>query len=264
MTLGIIGCGKMGSALLGGALSQGAISHDSVLVGAPDRASSQDFAKAHNLTLADDSTLMEQADAILLCVKPYQIDSVLSSLFHERAPKLIISVAAGMTLDSIASATGHPDCPVIRCMPNTPSLVGCGASGYAASESTTSEQIEFADALLSSVGIAERVPENLINAVTGVSGSGPAYIYLIIEALADGGVKNGLPRETALHLATQTVLGAAKMVSETGLHPATLKDQVTSPGGTTIAALATLEKHGVRHALIDAVTAARARAEELA
>jgi len=253
----------MGTALLGGALSQGAIAKSSVLVGAPERISSQAFAKVNELKLADDATLMHEADALLLCVKPAQITTVLSSLFHGREPKLIISVAAGITLQSIVTATGHANCPAIRCMPNTPSSVGAGACGYSVNDSVKTEHIDFVETLLKSVGIAKQVPEHLINAVTGVSGSGPAYIYLIIEALADGGVKNGLPRDTALQLAAQTVLGTAKTEIETKQHPATLKDQVTSPGGTTIAGLATLEEHGVRYAIIDAVTTTTKRASEL-
>jgi pyrroline-5-carboxylate reductase len=152
---------------------------------------------------------------------------------------------------------------VIRAMPNTPALVGMGAAAYCLGSTATRDDAATAARLLGAVGLAVEVPERLMDAVTGLSGSGPAYVYLVIEALADGGVRSGLPRADALKLAAQTVLGAASMVMETGEHPAVLKDMVTSPGGTTIAGLAELERHGLRAALIDAVTAATRRAAEL-
>jgi pyrroline-5-carboxylate reductase len=148
-------------------------------------------------------------------------------------------------------------------MPNTPALVGKGAAAFCRGASATEADAETARTLLGAVGLAVEVPERLMDAVTGLSGSGPAYVYLMIEALADGGVKTGLARADAVKLAAQTVLGAAAMVLETGLHPAVLKDMVTSPGGTTIAGLAELERHGVRAALIDAVSTATRRATEL-
>ena len=152
---------------------------------------------------------------------------------------------------------------MIRAMPNTPALVGHGAAAYCLGSRATPEDAVTAQALLGAVGLVVQVPEKLMDAVTGLSGSGPAYIYVVIDALADGGVKAGLPRADAVRLAAQTVLGAAAMVLETGEHPAVLKDMVTSPGGTTIAGLAALERHGLRSALIEAVGAATARAAEL-
>ena len=152
---------------------------------------------------------------------------------------------------------------IIRAMPNTPALVGKGAAGYCPGTRATRDDAQTARLLLGAVGLAVEVPERLMDAVTGLSGSGPAYVYLVIEALADGGVRAGLPRADAIRLAAQTVLGAAAMVLETGEHPAVLKDMVTSPGGTTIAGLAELERHGLRSALIEAVSAATRRAIEL-
>jgi pyrroline-5-carboxylate reductase len=152
---------------------------------------------------------------------------------------------------------------VIRVMPNTPAQVGAGAAAIAAPESMHEADIAWVEQLINSVGLSVRVPDHLIHAVTGVSGSSPAYIYLVIEALSDGGVALGLPRDTALKLAAQAVLGSAKMVLETGLHPGVLKDQVTSPGGTTIAALRTLEAGAVRSAFIEAVVHCAERSQEL-
>jgi pyrroline-5-carboxylate reductase len=177
-------------------------------------------------------------------------------------PRLVISIAAGITLAALEDAAGVQD-RVIRAMPNTPALVGKGAAGFCLGTRATREDAAVAKHLLGSTGLAVEVPERLMNAVTGLSGSGPAYIYLVIEALADGGVRMGIPRADAIQLAAQTVLGAAAMVMETGQHPAVLKDMVTSPGGTTIAGLAELERNGLRSALIEAVTAATRRADEL-
>ena len=178
------------------------------------------------------------------------------------APRLVISIAAGVTLAALEAAVAE-NFRIIRAMPNTPALVGHGAAGYCLGSRATPADAATAQALLGAVGLAVQVPERLMDAVTGLSGSGPAYIYLIIEALADGGVRAGIPRADAARLAAQTVLGSAAMVLETGEHPAVLKDMVTSPGGTTLAGLAVLERHGVRSALIEAVTAAAGRAAEL-
>jgi pyrroline-5-carboxylate reductase len=175
---------------------------------------------------------------------------------------LVISIAAGIPIAAIGQALG-PDRRIVRVMPNTPALLGEGASAYALGPRVDAGDDEAVAALLAAVGRAVRVPEPMIDAVTGLSGSGPAFVYLVIEALSDGGVRVGLPREVATMLAAQTVLGAARMVLETGLHPGVLKDQVTSPGGTTIAGLQALERGGLRGILIDAVEAATRRSTEL-
>jgi pyrroline-5-carboxylate reductase len=167
-----------------------------------------------------------------------------------------------VTLKQLATGLGS-SCRIIRVMPNTPCLVGASASGYSAGPAATSEDCELVEKLFSSVGLAVTVPEKLLDAVTGLSGSGPAFVAVMIEALADGGVKMGLPRSTALQLAAQTVLGTAKMILQTGQHPGQLKDSVASPGGTTIAGLHALETGAVRAAFINAVEAATKRAEEL-
>jgi len=200
---------------------------------------------------------------VVIAVKPQMIPTVLAELkpLLKRKP-LVISIAAGVTLHTLSDGLGG-DLPVIRVMPNTPCLVGASATGFAPNATATKEQIEVATKLFSAVGVVFPLPERLLDAVTGLSGSGPAYIYTLIEALADGGVKMGLPRDVALKLATQTTFGAAKMLIETGQHPSILKDAVTSPGGTTIAGIHALENGSFRGSVMNAVEAATKRATEL-
>jgi pyrroline-5-carboxylate reductase len=175
---------------------------------------------------------------------------------------LVVSIAAGITLRQLAEGLGSEQ-RLVRVMPNTPCLLGASASGFSPGEAATAEDAALVQRLLDAVGRAFRLPEHLLDAVTGLSGSGPAFVYVMIEALSDGGVRVGLPRDVATALAAQTVLGAARMVLETGTHPGALKDMVASPGGTTIAGLHALERGGVRGALMDAVEAATLRATEL-
>lgn len=205
---------------------------------------------------------IESADVVFICVKPHDVRAVLEEAGDTQGDPLFVSIAAGIALADLEAALGGRR-RVVRVMPNTPALVGEGASAYVVGELATREDARTVELLLSSVGVVEAIPERLMDAVTGVSGSGPAYIYTVIEAMADGGVRMGLPREKALRLAAQTVRGAAAMVLETGEHPAVLRDMVTSPGGTTIAALAELEARGLRSSLIEAVRAAAVRSGEL-
>ncbi|OYW17530.1 MAG: pyrroline-5-carboxylate reductase [Planctomycetales bacterium 12-60-4] len=207
--------------------------------------------------------LARSSDVIILAVKPQQMASVLVSLQpHLESRHLVVSIAAGVTLKSMSTVLGAAH-RLIRVMPNTPCLVGAGASAFALGESATSADAELVQKLVATVGISAQVSESLLDAVTGLSGSGPAFVYLFIEALSDGGVRSGLPRDLATRLAAQTVLGAAQMVLTTQQHPGTLKDAVTSPGGTTIAGLHALEQAGVRGGVMDAVTAAWERSCEL-
>jgi len=265
MKLGVIGCGKMGTALVQGAIRAGAVQPSHVIGCALSQNSRDAFTDATGATAtADLAEVASISDVLLLCTKPNDITKVIAQAGTAApgAEKLLISVAAGLTLETLEKAA-PAGFRVIRCMPNTPSLVGKGAAGFCLGSRATAADAEIANSLLGAVGLAVQVPEKLMDAVTGLSGSGPAYIYLVIEALADGGVRNGLPRADALRLAAQTVLGAAAMVLETGAHPGVLKDNVTSPGGTTIAGIAELERLGLRTSMIEAVTAATRRATEL-
>lgn len=264
MKLGVIGCGKMGTALVKGAIRAGVVSAEDVTGVARTEASRQKFCDETGAkAVAGITELVAASDVLLLCVKPQDIVATLKNCgFTRKNPKLLISVAAGVTLATLESNT--PDSVrVVRTMPNTPSLVGKGATAFCLGGRCTDEDRKTVAELLGAVGISVEVPEKNMDAVTGVSGSGPAYIYLIIEAMADGGVREGLARADALRLAAQTVSGAAEMVIQTGIHPAVLKDMVTSPGGTTIAGVSILEEKNVRSAMISAVSATAARAAEL-
>ncbi|MCX7918376.1 MAG: pyrroline-5-carboxylate reductase [bacterium] len=211
----------------------------------------------------DNREAIQEANIIFLAVKPNVVDTVLSEIGTLLTKEqLLISIAAGITIARIEKQlTGH--IPVIRAMPNTPALVLEGATAICPGSFTLKSHLELAQQLLGAVGKVVVVDETVMDTVTGLSGSGPAYIFMVIEALADAGVKEGLERGTALLLAAQTVLGAAKMVLQTGEHPAVLKDKVASPGGTTIAGIAVLESAGLRKSLIQAVSAATARSREL-
>lgn len=265
MKLGVIGCGKMGTALVQGAIRAGVVEAGETFGCDPYEKSREAFALATGANVtADIAEMAAASEVILLCTKPLDVPKALADAARVAAgqPRLVISIAAGVTLAALEAAATE-NFRIIRAMPNTPALVGQGAAAYCLGSRATADDAKTAQSLLGAVGLAVETPERLMDAVTGLSGSGPAYIYVVIDALADGGVRAGIPRADAVRLAAQTVLGAAAMVLETGEHPAVLKDMVTSPGGTTIAGLAALEKHGLRNALIEAVTAATQRATEL-
>jgi pyrroline-5-carboxylate reductase len=264
MKLGVIGCGKMGTALVGGAIRSGAVAAGDVVGVDPVDEARRHFTATTGATCSAEISAIAECDVVLLCTKPHDVPTALRAVGAANGgqPVLVISIAAGITLAAIEEAAAAST-RVIRAMPNTPALVGHGAAAFCTGSRATREDAATATLLLGSTGLALEVPERLMDAVTGLSGSGPAYVYLVIEALADGGVRCGLPRADAQKLAVQTVLGAAAMVAGTGEHPAVLKDMVTSPGGTTIAGLAELEARGLRSALIEAVTAATRRAKEL-
>lgn len=263
MRLGVIGCGKMGTAWVAGAIRAGVVQSSQVRGIDPHPAARDHFAQSTGCAVSEAIADLADCEVLLLCTKPHDAPAALRSACAAVGDSglLVISIAAGVTLATLAEAGPHAR--LIRAMPNTPAMVGKGAAAFSPGPGATEADAATARALLGSVGLAVEVPERLMDAVTGLSGSGPAYVYLMIEALADGGVRCGLPRAEALALAAQTVLGSAAMVLETGMHPAVLKDMVTSPGGTTIAGLATMERQGLRAALIDGVEAAARRAREL-
>jgi pyrroline-5-carboxylate reductase len=262
--IGFLGAGKMATALAHGWLDAGLAVPERVLASDPLPEARQGFSTATRLrATADNREVVSHSDLLLLAVKPQTMAALLAEIRPLVTSRhLIVSIAAGITLRQLAEGLG-PDCRLVRVMPNTPCLVGASASGYSPAETATADDIALVDRLLNAVGRAYRLPEHLLDAVTGLSGSGPAFVYVMIEALSDGGVRVGLPRDVATALAAQTVLGAAKMVLETGTHTGTLKDMVTSPGGTTIAGLHALERGGLRAALMDAVEAATRRSVEL-
>lgn len=263
MKLGVIGCGKMGSALVGGAIKAQAVSANEVLGYDPVEAAASAFSADTGAKTVASISDLSACNTFLLCTKPNQAADALEQLSQAGVENsLLISVAAGL---SVAWLEKHSPkgFRIVRCMPNTPALVGEGATGFSLGSTATEDDSTLAGNLLGSVGIAHEVPEYQLDAVTGLSGSGPAFVFVMIEALADGGVRCGLPRAQAIELAAQTVRGAATMVLETGLHPGELKDRVASPGGTTIAGLAALESGGLRHALVEAVTAAAQRSIDM-
>lgn len=254
----IVGGGRMGEALLGGMLKAGRPAGDLgvVEVGAKRR---EELAGAYPGVAVVDAPIATRA--AILAVKPGDVASAAAAAADAGAERLL-SVAAGISARVIEEASGGR-ARVVRAMPNTPALVGAGAAAIAAGSGATEEDLAWAEEVLGAVGVVVRVPEKLIDAVTGVSGSGPAYVFLVAEALAEGGVLAGLPRDVAETLAFQTLLGAAQLLAEEGANPAVLRAAVTSPGGTTAAALHQLELHGVRAAFLDAVTAAAERSREL-
>jgi pyrroline-5-carboxylate reductase len=261
---GFIGSGKMATALVKGMIRAGIAPAGAICASDP-LADARTLLEAETGVAVFDSNrpVAERSDVLILAVKPQSMRQVLEQLRPAlTAEHLVVSVAAGITIASIASVLG-PNVRVVRVMPNTPALVGKGASAFALGPGLHPEDESMVRTFLGSVGHGVCVPESMLDAVTGLSGSGPAFVYLMIEALSDGGVRAGLPRDVATTLAAQTVLGAAAMVLETGLHPGVLKDQVASPAGTTIAGLHALERAGVRGALIDAVEAATRRSAEL-
>lgn len=260
---GFIGAGKMATALAHGLTAAKLTAGDRILAYDPFPAAAADFTTACGGQIAHSNAAAAlAADVVVLAVKPQQMAGVMHELHGKVDGKLIVSVAAGVTLATLASGLGS-GARYIRVMPNTPCLVGRGASAFALGHGATPADAELTAQMLGAVGRAYRLEEKLLDAVTGLSGSGPAFVYVMIEALADGGVRMGLPRDVALGLAAQTVCGAATMVLETGLHPGVLKDQVTSPGGTTIAGLQALETGAVRGDLMAAVEAAARRSAEL-
>jgi pyrroline-5-carboxylate reductase len=262
--LGFLGSGNMAAALVGGLV------HGEVLPPAHILASDVNAERLEQLsqqfgirTTMDNHQLLRESDVVVLAVKPQVIDKVLTQIGADVRPdQLVVSVAAGVPIEALESRLPRGS-RVVRAMPNTPATVQAGATAVSGGAHASADDLRIARELFEAVGRVVVLDEGLLDAVTGLSGSGPAYVMLIIEALADGGVKVGLHRDTALLLAAQTVFGSAKLLLETGEHPGRLKDMVTSPGGTAIAGLHTLESGALRKTLIDAVETASKRAAEL-
>jgi pyrroline-5-carboxylate reductase len=264
LRIGFLGAGKMATALAQGWIKAGLTVAKDICASDPVSTARDQFSKITTANCGDDnSRVVSQSEIVVLAVKPQNMADLLREIKpHVQDKHLLISIAAGITLTQIADAVGS-NRRIIRVMPNTPCLVGASASAFAPSSGATAADLQLTERLLNSVGRAVQVPERLLDAVTGLSGSGPAFVAMVIEALSDGGVRMGLPRDLATMLAAQTVLGSAKLLLDTGLHPGQLKDMVASPAGTTIAGLHALEQGGLRAALMDAVEAATKRSIEL-
>ena len=263
-SLGLIGVGKMGIALVRGFLEAGILQTRQIMASDPAESALDHLKQQTGVkTIFKNTEVAKQSEVILIAVKPDVMRSVLQEIQpFVNKDQLVISIAAGIALKAIEDSLGQ-GCRVIRVMPNTPCLVGAAAAAFSLGKNATIEDAELVKALFGTVGLAVQVAEKHLDAVTGLSASGPAYVFLMIQAISDGGVKMGLPRSVATQLAAQTVFGAAKMVLEMKKHPSELKDMVTSPGGTTIAGLHVLESRAFSAALIEAVEAATQRAKEL-
>jgi pyrroline-5-carboxylate reductase len=264
LSIGFLGAGKMATALAKGFIHAKLVKPEQVIASDLYEGARTAFAQETGArATAANAEVLQAAHVLIVAVKPDQITDLFNDLRgHFRNQHLLISIAAGVTVEKLEAGLPNGS-RVIRVMPNTPALVGASATGYALGNAATQDDGQLAQKLFSTVGVAFPVKESLLDAVTGLSGSGPAYAYLIIEALSDGGVAAGLPRDIATKLAAQTLLGSARMVLETGLHPGALKDMVTSPGGTTIEGLHELEKGGLRGTLMNAVRAASEKSKKL-
>jgi len=262
--VGFVGGGNMGEALIRGLLGANLVPAD--LMAATDVRAERtaQLTKQFGITAhADNTRLVREADVVILAVKPQIMAGVLSEIAGAvTARHLLISIAAGVATSTIRTALGK-DARIIRVMPNTPALVLQGAAAVAKGKGLGPDDLAVAEEIFGAVGRVVVLDEELMDAVTGLSGSGPAYVAIVVESLADGGVKMGLDRATAMTLATQTVLGTAQLLLETGMHPGSLKDMVSSPGGTTIAGISALEEGGIRATFIRAVERATLRSREL-
>lgn len=263
---GMIGGGVMGEALISRLLAQGIYASDEVIVSDPLLARRSYLNGQYGIQVTDNNQAVLAASVLLLAIKPQMFNPVVAELgspeFDQQSRlNLVISILAGTTIAQLEAA--FPKTPVVRAMPNTPATVGAGMTAIAAGQHATPEHLTQAETIFQAVGSVVTVPESMMDAVTGLSGSGPGFVALVLEALMDGGVAAGLPRAIASQLALQTVKGTVELLQQSKLHPGELKDRVTSPGGTTIAGIAELERAGLRSALIEAVRAAYRRSQEL-
>ncbi len=256
MKIGFIGLGNMAKAMMEGMLNQGVLTADEVYGSSKTEDTAKTVARLFGIhTCTDNKAVAKEADYLFLAVKPQFFAQVIEEIKEDvKENTVVISIAAGKTMDFIEQCFGKK-VKLIRCMPNTPALVGEGCTGYCVGEGVDESQQKQVEVWLNSFGKAYQVPEKLMDVVVGVSGSSPAYVFMFIEAMADQAVAEGMPRTQALSMAAQSVLGSAKMVLETGIHPGQLKDMVCSPGGTTIQAVKVLEECGMRAAVMDAMEA---------
>lgn len=262
--IGFIGCGNMAQAMIGGVIKAGVYEGRDIVVSDLNEGLLSEAAKNYGTdTTTSNIHTAREADILVLAVKPNLYEVVIAQIRdHIRDGAIIVTIAAGKSIESTQNAFGR-DIKIIRVMPNTPSLVGEGMSSLSPNTLMTPEEIEEVTVIFESFGKTEVVDEKLMDVVTSVSGSAPAYVYMFIEAMADGAVLDGMPRDKAYKMASQTVLGAAKMVLETGIHPGQLKDMVCSPGGTTIEAVAALEEKGMRNAVITAIRRCTQKSKEM-
>lgn len=262
--IGVIGAGKIGSAIMRGVIRAGLVQRDQVMASDLSKALRQSIAKELGIKVTlNNGQVCDFADIVILAVKPQIVDPVVKEVAKKLGKtKLLVSVAAGVPLSRIEGNLAQ-GARVVRVMPNIPCVVGAGASCYAGGANATATELQKVEMILNSFGIALPLEEKHLDAVTGLSGSGPAYVFLFIESLADGGVQVGLSRDVALKLALQTVYGSARMALESGSHLGQLRDEVTSPGGTTIAGLYALEKGGMRGTVMEAVLQATYRSQAL-
>lgn len=263
--IGFIGCGNMGQAILKGLITTGIFEKKNILACTASELESDAVSDTFSIKAnVDPAATAEFADILLLAIKPAVFPVVIPQIRDKITDqKLVISIAAGMTIEKITKMFDRPSLRLIRVMPNTPAMVGASMSALCSNETVHDEDMAIALMIFNSFGEAEVVPESMMDCVTGVSGSSPAYVYMFIEAMADAAVADGMPRSQALHFAAQSVLGAAKMVLETGDHPGQLKDAVCSPGGTTIEAVTVLEEKGLRSAVIEAQRACVRKSREM-
>lgn len=264
MKIGFIGLGNMAKAMIGGILRKNIISPEDILGYARTKETRDRVSKEYGITIGESNEqVARQADILFLAVKPQMFGEVIPQIRDQvKAQTLIVSIAAGKTIAQIEEAFGK-EISLIRCMPNTPAMVLEGCTGACRNSRVTDEEMETCMKLLLSFGLAYEVPERLMDAVGAVSGSSPAFVFQFIEAMADGGVKAGMPRSQALGFAAQTVLGSAKLLLESGKHPGELKDMVCSPGGTTICGVQALEEAGLRGAVMKAIEACVERSKNM-
>lgn len=264
MRVGFIGAGNMAGAIIKGMVGSGFIEASKVIITDVNPSQWANIKKDIPVTIANDNIdLVNLCDMVILAVKPVYLRGVIDEIKPHVSGKSIVSIAAGWTVQMLKDAFSNSGCALLRVMPNTPALVGEGMTALCLEHTLTQEAFTFAQAMFESIGRVTVIPERMMDGFTAISGSSPAYIFMLMEAMADAGVKQGLPRSSAYEYAAQAVLGSAKMVLATGEHPAVLKDMVCSPSGATIEAVASLEDSGFRAAIIKAMDACALKSKEM-